>query len=206
MESTTSTSSLQPLPSNMPQSTLVMIRHATNLEFTTSPHPHFYLLVPHGLPLRLTPPFSSDEPLQVEALNDRNVGFILRTPPYPYRITDAVSYNSYRSKIANRVFGKMISHIDEDSMREVEGCPVSCIRNGETGEWMGDLGCRRWGFEEIEFMEGRGEERRVKIEENTKRPLGDPGIIWTFGCESCRSSTCSPRDLNILIKPSALSS
>lgn len=62
-------------------------------------------------------------------------------------------------------------------------------RKGEEqgeGEAIGDFGVSRWEFKER--PEGEGE--RAK-RENGERLVGDPGLVWSFGCEYFLLSLCS---------------
>jgi hypothetical protein len=166
--------------------------------------PYLRLPAPHEN-IIITPPHLSDSDRLVEILNDPRVYVWLSGPPHPYlqehaawwltRVTKraAESWAEIREvsdRIASATEIALGPEADEASKHTSMGqeetkpmfgdCPVRSIRQvNPDGSWtyLGDVELSRWGFLEV----ADEEERKRLNEENEKKKIGDPDIIWTFG-------------------------
>lgn len=81
--------------------------------------------------------------------------------------------------MANAIIGDWMQNKWEVEDPSMGPCPVSFVRDAETGEWVGEVWAFRWPFWDV-----RDPERREEMnEENLNRGPGEPEIVWTLACE-----------------------
>ncbi|KAM0787578.1 hypothetical protein ACM66B_003648 [Microbotryomycetes sp. NB124-2] len=181
------------------------ISELTNLRFTiptnNCPVARPFLPVPHPtLPyLSLTlPPYDDDEQEfqdQARTLSDPAVAMKLSGPPYPYTVEDARGWKQYNDQAwdkALQVFeqalgsdGQKLDSNDEWRQAFADGTVVSYLRlaknreeqeRGE-GEWLGDMGVRRWLYETVGDLDERARFKAI----NDERRVGDRELAWSVG-------------------------
>ena len=194
----TTTSSPAPSPELTPALRAAISSHLPIL-FTRRSHTP-YIPLPHPSPslsnrLALTLPSSSDSDIanQVAILSHPTVYSQLSGPPFPYTPEEATSWNTHLTARWDRCVARWAAGDFSSEVLAESGCPLGVLRlareeeeQGE-GEVIGDLGVCRWRFEELE-----GEERERAVKENEARKVGDPELIWAFGCRSSHCSSALP--------------
>lgn len=183
----------------LPASLISSITQRTPLRFTPTSNSQPYLPLPHPtLKLALTLPRPEDLPLQLETLNHAQVWPWLQGPPYPYERNDAEWWNAsevtrWETWVAGWEEELEGGEWKRKQGKAGEGCPLGVLRvaREEMGEmlgegvWVGDLGIRRWAYEDTPE---EGGERARMVKENEARAVGDENLLWTFGCAShCHS-------------------
>ncbi|KAK4051182.1 hypothetical protein OIV83_003004 [Microbotryomycetes sp. JL201] len=180
------------------------ISRLTNLQFTVPsdqcPIARPYLPIPHPtLPfLSLTlPPYSDDVQEfteQAKTLSDPTIAMTLSGPPYPYTIQDAQGWKQFNDDIWTKALEVYESALgkhgekDDDEQEWREAFPngaISYIRLAKSeeeqekgqGEWLGDIGIRRWLYETVPDLEERAKQKAV----NDQRRVGDPNLAWCIG-------------------------
>jgi hypothetical protein len=154
---------------------------------TSSAGEPYYPLPPPFAHLRLTPlrP-STDIQHFMRLLNDMRVTPYM-TAPYPFELANAERLMERLKGPADQAWaniGPLAVQGKEDW--KVGTCPVRVIRevDSETGlgeeTFVGDIFFGKNSFYEIEDA---GERKRLGAE-NEAKELGDPSIVWSFGCAS----------------------
>ena len=133
----------------------------------------------------LTPPRESDKEALLTHLNDERVYKWLAGPPFPYTRKDADYWIGLVKQETDAVLEDLLnaSNRGETSLSCVNGCPVRMIREileDGSDKFAGDIGISRCG--EFRYLRDP-DAQKVLEEQNAKRPVGDPEIIWDFGGE-----------------------
>jgi hypothetical protein len=80
---------------------------------------------------------------------------------------------------AEQVRSRVEERSEETKLKSFEGgLPFASIRTKQEGEWIGEIGVCRWEFREV----GDEDERARRKRENDDRRVGDPELVWSFGC------------------------
>lgn len=131
----------------------------------------------------LTPPRMNDAKSFAPIINGPEVSRMLEGPPIPYRDEYAEEWLAQIIKQSEDILAELRDEerLNPDGpLKLVGGCPVRHIREvlpDGTDIYLGDIGIHRAGREEV-LDPG---ERTKAVEENEKKAVGDPSIIWTFG-------------------------
>lgn len=147
-------------------------------------------------------------------LNDIEIAQWLSGPPYPYTLTDG---ENWVHRVARPAVEKALNEMEEGFRRNgvgeiedelpsdaelverfISGCVVDSVREVRadgTDVFIGNAGFRHCNT--MELCEGATEDDKERLEaENDARPLGDPGILWTYGSTcSIRTQLITPRSL-----------
>jgi RimJ/RimL family protein N-acetyltransferase len=166
-----------------------------------------FLRLRHHKSIILTPA-RWDDPTQIlEYMNDPRVCLWLKSPPFPYLLGNKILLFIFKEDFLTEKpaehaeswlgrlmgpSGKILQELEEAKevaeLKTVEGCPVSIIRevmNDGTQKLIGNVGMFRYLNGELVLSDGSwtvdwaGKVRRE--EENERRKVGDPEIIWSFG-------------------------
>ncbi|KAK4056915.1 hypothetical protein OIO90_002165 [Microbotryomycetes sp. JL221] len=201
------------------------ITSLTNLRFTTSasacPHPRPFLPVQHPtIPfLSITLPLPDDDPnferdltQQVETLSNPDVAMKLSGPPFPYTRRDAIGWNELNEQIwhnALEIYKRTLKgeESDDDWRQAFPNGIFSYLRVAKDvnerdqgqGEWIGDIGIRRWLFEDVQDLHERKRLKQI----NDERRVGDPDLVWSVGYyvkPSFQGQQITTHALNALIK------
>lgn len=136
------------------------------------------------LGLILTPPRREDLSDQVECLNDPAVAPQLIGPPFPYTLEMAQEWSEMRWSQTEDYFHRLQGAASgkEDQLASFGEPPFASIRDRTGGEWIGEIGVNRWEFREV-GTDGNDDARDRLRRANDARRIGDPELIWSFGCE-----------------------
>ncbi|TFL03237.1 hypothetical protein BDV98DRAFT_545088 [Pterulicium gracile] len=165
---------------------------------TTTHEPYLPLPAPHAH-IIITPPRDADAAVMATHLNDIEIAQWLSGPPYPYTLTDG---ENWVHRVARPAVEKALNEMEEGFRRNgvgeiedelpsdaelverfISGCVVDSVREVRadgTDVFIGNAGFRHCNT--MELCEGATEDDKERLEaENDARPLGDPGILWTYG-------------------------
>lgn len=132
----------------------------------------------------LTPPRMSDVKSLAPIINDPRVSIWLEGPPIPYRDEYAEEWLAIIVKQSEDILGELREEEQLNpggSLKLVGGCPVRHIREvlpDGTDNYLGDIRICRAPMEEVLDPE----ERTRAVAANEGKAVGDPSIVWTFGC------------------------
>ena len=149
-----------------PMNTL-QVNPTTGEVFLRLPAPHEDIII--------TPPRDSDAADIAIILNDPRVYKNLIGPPLPYHPHHAEEWLKKTKNESDKILEDL-----REGKTMVDGCPVQHIREVRpdgTDLFLGDLSVSRNGWPEVTDKELR--EKMTK--ENSERPVGDLGIVWTLG-------------------------
>lgn len=138
----------------------------------------------------LTAPRMSDIKSLAPIINDPKVSIWLEGPPIPYCNEHAGEWLPIIVKQSEGIVAELREEdrVNPDGrLKLVGGCPVRHIREvlpDGTDIYLGDIGIGRAPMEE----EVDPDERKRAVEANEGKAVGDPTIVWTFGCEGTLSS------------------
>jgi len=137
-----------------------------------------YLRLPAPLDnIVITPPRKDDAASLIPILNDPAVYKWLAGIPHPYTEKDAREWLG----ISTERSAKILRELDgEGEIKTASGCPVTSIREVKedgTQILIGSVGVFRSSFSYLEDLE----EGTKLAEENSRREVGDPDIVWTIG-------------------------
>ena len=145
----------------------LQVNPTTGEVFLRLPAPHENIII--------TPPRDSDVADILLILNDPRVYEYCAGLPFPYHPHHAEEWLKTVKDKSNKVLEDL-----REGKTVVDGCPVQHIRevrSDGTDLFLGDLSVKRNSWLEVADKELR--ERMAK--ENTEKPVGDPGIVWTLG-------------------------
>ncbi|KAF9817994.1 hypothetical protein IEO21_03069 [Rhodonia placenta] len=138
-----------------------------------------------GSPLEniiLTPQRPSDVAYNVPILNNPDVVRWLEGLPYPYTPSHAESWVSSVIEESDAILRELREASAKDPeapLKIVGGCPVRILREiKEDGSevYLGDIAFRR-----CDYLHVAHEERLRLSEENARRQVGDPALVWCIG-------------------------
>lgn len=144
--------------------------------------PYLQLPAPHEN-IRLTPPRLSDAPFSTAILNAPEVIPFMETPPFPFLEEHAIGFINSVKPEADRVYQEIRKKLlakDDDYVTSAS--PVRSIREVQqdgTELFIGDIGFLRSAYHEVRDKP----ERERLIAENKAKHVGDPSIVWSFGCK-----------------------
>lgn len=135
--------------------------------------------------ITITPPRLSDTPYVVRHMNDPNIVKWFQHPPYPYLVSHADAWLPGTKASTDAVIQELEKASQDNPsglLRVVGECPVRTLREIQedgTDIFIGDIGIHRCAFDE----EKNPEVQRQLSEENARREVGDPEIVWCVGCK-----------------------
>ena len=127
----------------------------------------------------ITPTRVDDAPALVEILNGPDVAKWLAAIPKPYTLADGEWWVNF-TREAEAKWLAQLKESDPPSNALFGGCPLKCIRHVKedgTQVLVGNVGVGRCGFS---YMEDAQRAKEL-AEENERRSLGDPEIVWAMG-------------------------
>lgn len=123
----------------------------------------------------ITPPRETDANDLVLMLNDPRIYKFLLAPPFPYRPHHAEEWLRMTRNKSDKILKAL-----REGETVVDGFPVQYIREMQSDGselLLGDVSVARQGWLTVS-----DEGVRAKMtKENSERPVGDPGIVWTIG-------------------------
>ncbi|KIL71627.1 hypothetical protein M378DRAFT_183008 [Amanita muscaria Koide BX008] len=133
----------------------------------------------------LTPPRTDDTHRLLQPLNDENVHVWLAGSPYPYLLEHAEQWISSIKLKFDSILEELESARDDPRLRITDGCPVGYLReikDDGTELFIGEISIKRFNYGELIGPNELNWDTKAAFEdENSKRPVGDPGIVWTIG-------------------------
>lgn len=154
------------------------------LEINSQTGEHFLRLPAPNDNIILTPPRTGDVKSLAPIINDPRVSTWLEGPPIPYHDEDAKEWLGIIVKQSEHVLAGLREEdqINADGPLKLVGeCPVRHIREvlpDGKDVYIGDIRILRAPMEEVLDAE----ERKRAVEANEGKVIGDPSIVWTFGC------------------------